>query len=307
MAGSAPLVALPAWRDRKAFRAEEDRAARALASQIVEDTRSRHEASERRFLERLASQVLAGELDLPIFPDSAQRLDAMLRQGDPPLDPVVEVVEGDPVLARRVLQRASSAAYGRAMTDLRQAIVRIGLDALWQVAMSAVLNAPVFRVRGLEEEARTVRRLSMLTGALALELCADPATRGEHFLAGLLHDIGSLQILRAAAAVRDGAPDPSGIASAIAHHGAGVGLLVARAWAMPSTVQLAIGAHPEPALPIELAVRRAQIVAQSVLGPGVADEPTLAIALGELPGDPVDVARLRRRAEAWASDILPDE
>ncbi|MBX7194351.1 MAG: HDOD domain-containing protein, partial [Sandaracinaceae bacterium] len=300
-------AALPGWREREALRVEPDRAARALASKIVEDTRSRTEPAERRFLERLAAQVLSGELDLPIFPDSAQRLDAMLRQGDPPLDDVIAVVEGDPVLARRVLQRASSAAYGRTMTDLRQAIVRIGLDVLWQVSMSAVLNAPVFRVRGMEDEARTVRRLSMLAGSLALELCEEPASRGEHFLAGLLHDLGSLQIMRVAVAARDAAPAPSGVASAIAHHGAGVGLLVARAWAMPQSVQIAIGGHPAPVTAIELAVRRAQLVAQSVLGPTVLDETGLTAALSELGGSPLEVATLRRRAETWASQGLGDE
>jgi HD-like signal output (HDOD) protein len=264
---------------------------------VLEDAQADLDA--RRFVERLASQLISGELDLPIFPDSAQRLDAMLRHGEPRLDEVILVVEGDPLLARRVLQRASSAAHGRALTDLKQAILRIGLDSLWQVAMSAIVNAPVFRVRGMEDEARTVRRLSMLASALALELEDDPTSRGERFLAGLLHDIGALQILRVAVAVRGAVPAPESIARAIARHAAGVGLVVARSWAMPEGVQRAIGAHPRPGTRTEIAVRRAQVIAQSVLGPTLLSDTELAQAIAEIPGPAVDVAALRRRAEAW--------
>jgi HD-like signal output (HDOD) protein len=289
--------ALPGWRERLAFASEPDRASRALASRVLEDAQADLDA--RRFVERLASQLISGELDLPIFPDSAQRLDAMLRHGEPRLDEVIPVVEGDPLLARRVLQRASSAAHGRALTDLKQAILRIGLDSLWQVAMSAIVNAPVFRVRGMEDEARTVRRLSMLVSALALELEDDPTSRGERFLAGLLHDIGALQILRVAVAVRGAVPAPESIARAIARHAAGVGLVVARSWAMPEGVQRAIGAHPRPGTRTEIAVRRAQVIAQSVLGPTLLSDTELAQAIAEIPGPAVDVAALRRRAEVW--------
>lgn len=128
-----------------------------------------------------------------MLPTVALKVMELSRRPDIDFDAVLAVLEGDPMLAGRVLAIAQSAMYsGRSpIASLRQALVRLGIKTLRNVVLEAALNLRVFRVAGFEPLMERLRRHSSYTAhltALVAKYCKlDPDTA---FICGLLHDVG---------------------------------------------------------------------------------------------------------------------
>src|ERR1700760_3126417 len=91
------------------------------------------------FLAKLATEVSAGTVDLPCFPNVVIKIRKAL--DDPKTSPErrVTVVGAEPRLAARLLQTANSAACnttGKPITDLRSAITRLGQQLVQSAAMA---------------------------------------------------------------------------------------------------------------------------------------------------------------------------
>ena len=132
---------------------------------------------------------------LPVFPTVAHRALSLLADEEVSLARVESVVATDQVLAGSIVQSANSAAHGgtQSMNTLRHALARIGVDNACKVVAAASLR-PMFASRLLHrlwnhslETAATAERLA------ALSRKADPE---QAFLAGLVHDVGRLALLR---------------------------------------------------------------------------------------------------------------
>ncbi|HXI77627.1 MAG TPA: HDOD domain-containing protein, partial [Steroidobacteraceae bacterium] len=83
------------------------------------------------FVTMLAGELSKGKVDLPSFPDVAQRVRKALQDEEVTADKIVRIVGAEPSLAARLIQLANSAGVnvgGRHTTDLRVAIARIGLN-----------------------------------------------------------------------------------------------------------------------------------------------------------------------------------
>src|ERR1700686_5112019 len=79
----------------------------------------------------LAGELSAGKVELPSFPDVAQRVRKALQDAEVSAEKIVGIVGAEPALAARLLQLANSAAIigsAKKITDLRVAIARIGLN-----------------------------------------------------------------------------------------------------------------------------------------------------------------------------------
>ncbi len=77
-------------------------------------------------------------------------------------------------------------------STLDEAIVRIGQRRLCELAMSACMNAKVFRVRSHQDQANHLRQVSIV----AAEVSATFAVAGDPFLPSLLHGLGQLVVYR---------------------------------------------------------------------------------------------------------------
>lgn len=126
-------------------------------------------------------------------PAVVQKLLAVL--GDPrsTTRDVEAALQGDPALVTRLLKLASSAAYARRpVRDLRAAIQLVGLHELRKLAVTAHF------ARGGDAFARELWAYALAV-AFACERLSTAAGDGrgsEAFLAGLLHDIGTLVMPR---------------------------------------------------------------------------------------------------------------
>src|SRR5471032_2154487 len=91
------------------------------------------------FIEELADEVSSGKVDLPSFPEIAMRVRQVLSDEAVSPEKVVRVIGSEPALAARLLQIANSAALnmsGRAVTELRTAVARMGLNMVHSAAIS---------------------------------------------------------------------------------------------------------------------------------------------------------------------------
>jgi HD-like signal output (HDOD) protein len=152
----------------------------------------------------------------------------------------------DPFISAQVVSIANSVMFAPRMPILsvRDAIVRIGLDAVRDVVIMVVANSTMFRVRGFERQIDIFRR-RMLASASAAR-CLAKAVRAESeygFLAGLLHDIGELILLERCAQDDLITPllwdDPfeGGLVRERIHaHHTAVGSTLCRAWKLPTGV-----------------------------------------------------------------------
>src|SRR5215470_1021089 len=154
------------------------------------------------FVQALASELSAGKVELPSFPDIAMRVRQVLADDNVSPDKVVRVVGSEPALAARLLQLANSAALnfsGKAVTDLRTAIARMGFNMVRSATIAFAMSQlkKVDSLKGLEQPLDLLWRRSASVAAMSHAVArrlakVNPDTA---LLAGLLHGIGQLYIL----------------------------------------------------------------------------------------------------------------
>ncbi|HLK71499.1 MAG TPA: HDOD domain-containing protein [Steroidobacteraceae bacterium] len=154
------------------------------------------------FVRALATQLSSHSIELPSFPDVAVRVHRVLSDEHVSTDRIVRVLGAEPMIATRVLTMANSAALNpgsKAVTELRAAVTRLGIDAL----RSAVMSFAMAQLRlaknfkGIERHLSALWQHSVLVASLSYVIArrtnrANPDTT---MLTGLLHGVGKLYIL----------------------------------------------------------------------------------------------------------------
>jgi HD-like signal output (HDOD) protein len=159
----------------------------------------------------------------------------------------------DPFISAQVVSIANSALFAPRMPILgvRDAVVRIGLDAVRDVVMMVVTNSTMFRIRGFETRVESLRRRTIASAAAARLLAKALRVESEYgFLAGLLHDVGDLVLLERC--VQEGIITPAllddpeqgpAIRQSLHQHHTRVGGALCRAWKLPGGVVEAAEFH----------------------------------------------------------------
>jgi HD-like signal output (HDOD) protein len=154
------------------------------------------------FVRTLAAELSGGNLDLPSFPEIAIRVRRVLSDPNSSVDQVVRVVGSEPALAARLLRISNSASLnrsGRAVTDLRTAINRIG----YNMVRSAAISFSMAQIRksnklaGLEHHLNDLWQRSTVVAAFAYVLARNctKVNPDEAMLTGMMHGIGKLYVL----------------------------------------------------------------------------------------------------------------
>jgi len=154
------------------------------------------------FVRDLAAELSEGNIELPSFPEIAVRVQRVLSEDDADSARVVRVLGAEPVLASRVLAMANAAALnpgGKAVSDLRTAVTRLGFDSLRSAAigfaMAQIRRAKQFK--GIERHLSALWQQSVLVAALAFVVArrTDKVGADTAMLTGLVHGVGKLYIL----------------------------------------------------------------------------------------------------------------
>lgn len=141
-------------------------------------------------------ELLLGPDGLPIVPRLYSRLVCALASREPDVDEIAALIGEDVGICARVLRVVNSAYFGvrRQVQSVREAVIFLGTRMLQEL----VLSEEVFRLftaapgaRGLME---ALQEHSRETGAAARRLRGEMQREGL-FLAGILHEVGTLQVL----------------------------------------------------------------------------------------------------------------
>lgn len=199
------------------------------------------------FVQSLAAELASGKVDLPGFPDIVARVQHVLADDNVATDKVVRVVGSEPVLSARLLQMANSAALnpsGRALTDLRAAVTRVGLNVVRSstiaFAMHQLSRTPTFKglekpLQALWEKTTLVASLSYVVARRLTNVNADAA-----MLAGLLHSIGRLYILTRASRHRALFDDAASYYAIERDWHLGIAVALLEHWQVPDEVVSAV-------------------------------------------------------------------
>ncbi|MBL8328848.1 MAG: HDOD domain-containing protein [Rubrivivax sp.] len=187
---------------------------------------------------------------------SASRLLALLYDPDVDIDRLLQCLHGEPVLAARVLKVANSPYYGQSgrVGSVQRALQLLGLTAIRGIAAAGALDRLLPSKTGNPFDPVRFRRHSgaVACAAQALSRQAGCGVDSEAFLAGLLHDIGILLLVKAdPAAVASYRPDASCLpaeeaALEVRHFGLSheeAGALLIDAWALPAWLKQAVATH----------------------------------------------------------------
>ena len=157
---------------------------------------------------RLIQQARSGHLALPAMPGIALRVRKALEKDNYNLDDISAIISADPAIVTRMLNIANSALYGghQPCDSAKTALLRLGVSKTQQIVLS-LATRDLFLVKD-----SNIKELMMKRWRHAIDIAAicavlarlTPGLQSERaMLVGLLHEIGSLPLLRAAAAYPD--------------------------------------------------------------------------------------------------------
>jgi HD-like signal output (HDOD) protein len=190
----------------------------------------------------LSSRLRAGQLKIPPYPAVAAKLAELSRQKKAvSLNELVKVVSADAALAAQVLGRAQSAANtsgGKQVTTLFEALSRIGMEQLVEMALATGIGTALIAPGPLCELRRDMWRRGLLSAQLARMLADNRGVAAETaYSAGLVHDLGAAIVITALEDVAKATPLPSLPEATwrdlVRKHQVEFGLVIAARWNLP--------------------------------------------------------------------------
>jgi putative nucleotidyltransferase with HDIG domain len=201
---------------------------------------------------RLDALLATGSLPLPLLPEVASQVLALVQRPDCDARRLAELVRRDPAMTAHVMQVAGSPMYGTAtkISSLQQAIGRLGFTTIVSLALVVASKARVFRVTGFEAELKAAFRHALATALFAQELArARRSAVDAAFLAGLFHDFGEPVLMQAIVDLYADVGleiDRDAVIAAVDAAHASVGAKLVETWGMPATVAEAVRLHHAP-------------------------------------------------------------
>jgi HD-like signal output (HDOD) protein len=152
---------------------------------------------------RLIQEHLGGNLqELPVFNSVAVKLQQLLSSRSFDIDDIIELISEDQSLSGRVLKVANSSYYAglTKIATIKDAIIRLGAQEIANMAMLA----SQFEFYNSSNETLNRMMQALWGHSLACAVGAKWLTRkagyagmaAESFMGGLMHDIGSLALLK---------------------------------------------------------------------------------------------------------------
>jgi len=146
-------------------------------------------------------QRCAGKtLDLPLLPEVAHKVRSATRNPEGDALTLANVIRRDAAFAGYLLRVANSPAYAARApsTSLQQAVSRLGLRTIGEIAIVIACSTRAFAVKGHEGTVRALFRHALATALYAREIARLRRLNVEDaFLAGLLHDVGRPTVIQA--------------------------------------------------------------------------------------------------------------
>jgi hypothetical protein len=158
-------------------------------------------------LDAIAADAARGEMVFPTHTEIALRVQRALDDPDCSIDHLSKLISAEPILSARVVSIANSVAYnpsGRAMSDVRSAVSRLGFNTLRTMATAVIVrqmqgmsHSPEHRLLAERLWAHTAH-VAALARVIARRVTKqDPEAA---FFAGIVHEVGSFYLISRATA-----------------------------------------------------------------------------------------------------------
>jgi HD-like signal output (HDOD) protein len=242
------------------------------------------------FVRTLAAELSGGNVDLPSFPEIAVRVRRVLSDPKASVNQVVRVVGSEPALSARLLRIANSASLnrsGKAVTDLRTAINRIG----YNMVRSASISFSMAQIRksnklaGLEHHLSELWQRSTLVAAYAFVLARNctKVNPDEAMLTGMMHGIGKLYVLTRAIDHPELFASAATLTEIISQWHASIGRAILENWNFSESMAQAVGEQDDFSRNEEGPADLSDVIAIAILmATYVSDTPGLEAALNGL-------------------------
>lgn len=230
--------------------------------------------AEERILENLlVSQFDGHDLTLPPLPQVPDAVLKQLRNKNCSFTAIAETLAEDQVAAASILRTANSPLYRGAnqITSIQQAVARLGTQAIHTLMMHQSLRATMqIPGRSGRELAQSMWRQSLVSGMVMRELSRFTKVNAEDAqVIGLLHNVGSVIVLRVATDTRlfPGPLPPIEVFEYFCHEThQEFGELIAEQWNLPPTLCALISKHHAyPQLGDPLRTERLQLMLSDMI------------------------------------------
>jgi HD-like signal output (HDOD) protein len=248
--------------------------------------------------EGLREAIMEGFVEVPMLPEIANRALSLTQDPEASAAQMADLIQGDQSLAGHVMRIANSVAYTPManLTSLQQAVARLGMNVMCEIALAAVLGAKLFHTPGYEDYVEFNWQHALATSLWSKEIARQANLDQETaFLAGLLHSIGRpavLQTLLELAGQKGISVTPELVHRLENKYSQPVSDLVVMRWKMPAAIINAIKPYQaldkaEPAYDVAAAVHVAARFATYMLDIGAEDDEETLMEL-----DALDVLKL---------------
>ena len=212
------------------------------------------------FIDSPVEEILAGVSRLATLPEVTTRILETIDDPDATADALEDLIAGDPVLSARVLKVVNSAFYGSPATvdTIKQAVVMLGLGGVKNIALAASF-AKLFGGRQTIGKMDPQGPWLHSTAVAATAKLISRHTGGDGnalFLAGLLHDVGTLMLMQVkrsdfirllqATESDEGETYSSAELRIFGATHEEVGAALCRKWNFPQSIQDSISFHHNP-------------------------------------------------------------
>ena len=222
------------------------------------------------FVQQLAGDLNNGNLELPMFSGTAVRIQKAFQVEDVNIEEIVRLISSDPAIAARVLELANSAAIrgNRQITDLRQAVVRMG-DELVQSSVMTFAMRQVQRNDSLSEASKKALRdiwVESVELAARCHVIAKECTKlnaNEALLTGLLSVVGRLYIMLKSQEC--GLADDAELEQVLADWHPTIGKAIAESWNMSDDLINALELQLETDPPLQENATLAEVLCAAKL------------------------------------------
>lgn len=210
----------------------------------------------------ILEQIKKDSMEVLPYPVVALRLRKVLDNDDYGTGDLEEVIQTDQALSATVLRHSNAAAFrGKAkVTELRQAISRIGAREVERVVLAAALGAKVCTDSALRVMRFNIWRDALLSAHFCQILAKERQIKPrEAFLCGLLHDLGMVVAVGIMESIitedEDFEPMPAAHWKELAQEQhTELGLVLANRWELPDVFKDVITRHhdlPQDAEPVQ--------------------------------------------------------
>ena len=183
------------------------------------------------------------KIEVPMLPDVANQVLALSNDPDSDAAQLAKLIQSDQALAGHVMRIANSAAYtpNASMVSLQQAVARLGMSLITEIALAASLNTKIFKAPTYENRINEIWDHALCTAFWGKEVARVAKKNVEAaFLCGLLHSIGKPVILQTIFDYSEWhdvsiSLDEVGVIESAYH--VKYGEVVVRKWKMPAIVQ----------------------------------------------------------------------